>query len=171
MSKIVNIVFAVFVVISLFFLGYRLLGKDSKVGFITTMKVFDAFRFKKELEKKYQTVQIAKQGYLDSLRLCIEFMEKPEGKQLNEANVNELKKVYLLKERQYNEENEALYKDYTERIWKQLNQYVEDYGKENHYKYILGANGQGNIMYADPAEDLTEKVIQYINARYEGKQK
>lgn len=148
--------------VALFFLN-----KEKKVAYVTTMKVFEEFKMKKEIELKYQKIQIMKQTYLDSIRLEIRSLEttrKPE----DELRWNELKKLYLIKEDQFNQENELLYKDFTEQIWKQLNQYVEDYGKENKYDFLFGAAGQGNIMYANDKEDKTKEVIEYVNKKYNG---
>jgi outer membrane protein len=56
-----------------------------------------------------------------------------------------------------------------EQIWNQLNSYVQEYGQEHGYDYILGATGDGGIMYASEAKNLNEEVISYINDKYNGK--
>ncbi|MDX2172816.1 MAG: OmpH family outer membrane protein [Bacteroidota bacterium] len=149
-------------------LTYFQIINNKKIGYVTTLKVFEEFKEKKELETKYQKIQIVKQTYLDSLKLNIQSLENGDFKK-NEEKINELKKIYLLKENQFNQENEVLYKDYTDQIWKQLNQYIEDYGKEKKYDFLLGATGQGNIMYASDKEDLTKEIIEYVNNKYDGK--
>jgi outer membrane protein len=53
-------------------------------------------------------------------------------------------------------------------LWKQINEYVQQFGKENHYKVILGANGTGSLMYSDKALDITPELTSYINSRYAG---
>lgn len=77
--------------------------------------------------------------------------------------------MYLIKENQFNQENQGLFDQYNEQIWKQLNQYIEDYGRDNGYDYLLGASGQGAIMYANEAQDLTKEIIFYVNNKYSGK--
>ena len=51
-----------------------------------------------------------------------------------------------------------------------INDYVKEYGKNHGHPIIFGAGGNGNIMYAEEASDLTEKVLEGLNARYGGKQ-
>ena len=58
----------------------------------------------------------------------------------------------------------------TQTVINDINDYVKEYGKRNGHRIILGAVGGGNIMYADDAADLTEKVLEGLNKEYEGKQ-
>ncbi|MBL7930625.1 MAG: OmpH family outer membrane protein [Bacteroidia bacterium] len=143
---------------------------EKKIGYVTTAKVFDGFKLKKELEGKYKRVQIARQTFLDSLKLNIqEIALKSTSTKSENERLNELRKVYLLKEEQVNKENQRLYDEYNEQIWKQLNQYMADFGKENNYDYVLGASGQGSIMYAKESNDATTAMIEYVNKKYNGK--
>lgn len=144
---------------------------EKKIGYVTTLIAFEEFELKKELETKYKKSQIIKQTYLDSIKLSIQSLSQS---QLNrdsdtENKIEELKKSYLLKESQFNQENEVVYQQYNEQIWKQLNQYIEDYGKENGYDYLLGASGQGSIMYANEKDNVTKEIITYANNKYVGK--
>ena len=57
----------------------------------------------------------------------------------------------------------------TQTVINDINDYVKEYGKKNKYKIIFGASGGGNIMYADEATDLTQKILDGLNAEFEGK--
>lgn len=48
-----------------------------------------------------------------------------------------------------------------------INDYIKDYGKKHGYKYIIGATGQGNLLYANEANDLTDIIIEGLNKEYE----
>jgi|TARA_R110002020_G_scaffold103640_3_gene242840 outer membrane protein len=54
----------------------------------------------------------------------------------------------------------------TQTVMNDINSYIQEFGKNNNYKIIFGASGSGNIMYADPASDLTEKVLEGLNADF-----
>ena len=47
-----------------------------------------------------------------------------------------------------------------------INDYLKEYGKENGYQYILGANGSGNVVYAKEGLDITQKVLNGLNESY-----
>jgi len=57
----------------------------------------------------------------------------------------------------------------TQTVINDINDYVKEYGKSEGYKIIFGASGSGNIMYADKSSDLTEEVLNGLNAEFEGK--
>jgi outer membrane protein len=168
-----NKIFYGYLALSLGLIGtlFYLRSKETKkIGYVTTLKVFEEFALKKELEQDYQKVQIARQTYLDSIKLNVQTLSVQESKDaIREEKINHLKKAYLLKEDQFDKENENLYSQYNEQIWNQLNQYVQDFGKEQGYDYLLGASGQGSIMYAKENEDVTKEVIEYVNNKYRGK--
>jgi outer membrane protein len=60
-------------------------------------------------------------------------------------------------------------KKVTQTVINDINDYVKEYGKKHGYKIIFGASGGGNIMYAAESTDLTEVVLNGLNAEYEKK--
>ncbi len=152
-------------VVVLFYTTFR---SHKKLGYIATAKVFDEFSLKKEMENDLKKVQTSRQAYLDSLKLIVQTLAGGAAKD-NDSKISEYKKMYLIKEEQFNQENESVLRSYNDKVWKQLNQYVEDFGKENGYDYLFGTSGQGNLMYAAEGDNVTDAVIDYINKKYNGK--
>lgn len=56
-------------------------------------------------------------------------------------------------------------------IYSELNDFVTEYGKKKGYQYILGANGTGNVLYADKAVNITDIILEGINKEYSKKNK
>ncbi|MBA3682858.1 MAG: OmpH family outer membrane protein [Bacteroidetes bacterium] len=158
----------ILLVIAVAFIFYLNSKNNKKMGFITTAKVFDEFALKKELEVDLKKIQLTKQAFLDSIKLKVQTMALKSNDALD-PEINEYKKLYLIKEKQFNDESEELFQQYNDKIWKQLNQYIEDFGKEYKFDYVFGSAGQGNIMYASSGENLTDEVIKYVNGKYTGK--
>lgn len=50
----------------------------------------------------------------------------------------------------------------------QVKDFVADYGEKNGYTYIFGSNESANIMYAKDGKDITEEVLEKLNAQVEG---
>lgn len=55
----------------------------------------------------------------------------------------------------------------TQTIVNDINGYLEEFGKKHKHSIIFGASGAGNIMYANEDTDLTQEVLDGLNAAYE----
>lgn len=147
---------------------------DEKVTvYVNVQKIYDDFQLKKELESKLTNVQQARKTVLDSLELKLKILS---GKIENAAKRDtekenyfvELREQYLMKKKQFEEDNQAMTSQYSQQIMKQLNEYTQEYGKQKGYTFILGAEGSGGIMYASEKMDVTAEVLEYVNSRYKG---
>jgi len=76
---------------------------------------------------------------------------------------------YDQKRQRFEEDNSALSKQFDTEILSQLNQYIQDYGDEQGYSFILGNQGDGTIMQAKDSKNLTDEIIAYANQRYNDK--
>jgi len=145
-----------------------------KVAFVRVGYLYDNFDYKKELEAKLDNVAQSRKSITDSLEFKLKLLlkriqenKKKDDKQIGEFN--DQKQSYLMKKQQFDDDNQDMSKRYTDEIMKQLNQYVQDYGKANGYTYIFGAEGNGSIMSADDKNDITTTVLDYVNEKYKGK--
>jgi outer membrane protein len=170
MSSLKKIIAPLLIVLAVAFSIFWSSYKSKKIAYVNTSLVYDGFKLKKELETKYKTVQLTRQNLLDSIKFKVQYLSL-KGNAITEnekMQINELQRSYLVKEKEFNEDNDATAAQYSEQIWKQINQFMSDYGKDNHYDVILGATGQGNIMYAKEQDDITKEITDYINNKYSG---
>lgn len=150
-------------------------GKQ-RVAYVQMESIYNGFQLKTQLETKLKDTEKARQFIIDSLKLqlhqmslTLESMEKVDTSMLRLYN---LRQQFLNnQEAQFAEDNQALASEYTDQIWGQINQYTKDYGTENGYDYILGASGDGTLMYASETEDITDDLTTYINGRFNGDSK
>ena len=132
-----------------------------KYGFVRNQKLYDEFNGKKELQQKLIQTQ-EKQAYiLDSLKAEMGLISDEDLLQKKQRFYINLESEFQLASQQQNNE-------YIRLIWQQINDYTQAYGKEKGYDCIIGANGNGGIMYLGSTYDLTEEVIEFINNKYEG---
>ena len=47
-----------------------------------------------------------------------------------------------------------------------LKEAIRQYGKENNYTFILGANEGGSVLYGKDNKDITDELIRYLNQQY-----
>jgi outer membrane protein len=137
------------------FLIISTLQKPRQV-YVLTQRVFDGFEGKKELESKLFQMKNLKQAQLDSLGEAVQRAPK------NTA----LAQQYQVALQKADEEYQIASEKFTADIWKRLNKYIGDFGKERNYDFVFGASGGGNVMYADETNDATNEVIEYINNKY-----
>lgn len=146
-----------------------------KTAYIDTESVYNNFELKKNREADLKKTQTARTALLDSLRLQLEMISmKLQSDDSNkdvalEDRFNHLRQNYFDKQKEFEEANTALADQYSGEIWTQLNTYIKAYGEQEGYQYIFGASGDGALMYADDAVNVTEEVNTYVNASYQGK--
>ncbi len=176
MTKIYKIILLSILVISLVSISgiIYLVKSQPKVAYIKVGYLYDNFDYKKELESKLTNMVQMRKTIIDSLGLHLDQLSQSierdkEKDKTKISEFNEEKQKYLMKKQEFDEDNQDVTKRYSDETMKQLNQYVQDFGKTNGYTYILGAEGAGAIMSADEKYDITSQVLDYVNDRYKGK--
>lgn len=146
---------------------------ETENAYVINADVYNSFELKKELEARMTATQQQRKNILDSLALRLEM--RAQTYRLNgasdtlEANaIRSLQQDFYMRQQQFEEDNTRMVAEYEEQIWKQLNQYAQDYGKENGYSIVFGANGDGGIMYGDQAVNVTEELKEYANEKFNG---
>jgi outer membrane protein len=167
-----SIVLALLLILAIVYMGIQALLQP-KTGFVIITELYNGFEMKKEMEQKYLGVKNARDKILDSLTLELKLIsQKIETEQ--EKNPNTIKEFttkrtdYLQRKQAYQADNTALSQKYDQEILTQMNQYVKDYGVANGYTYVFGNDGNGSLMYAKDANNITKQVIAYINSKYKG---
>ncbi len=152
-------------------------GNKPKTGFILISDVYGSFDLKKQLEQKFTITKNARQKIVDSLAFELKLLAKKIDAEKSEKSkskteeelYNTKRQEFYQRTQSFNEDNKELTKQYDQEILSQLNQYVKDYGKENNYQYIFGNDGNGSLMHAQEANNITKEIIEYINDKYKGK--
>ena len=151
------------------------LSARPKTAYINTESVYNSFDLKKKLERDLKETQSARQALLDSMRLQLEMLslqlqqEDKKSDELLASRFNQMRENYFAKQREFEESNNALADQYTGQVWSQLNTYIKEFGANEDYEYIFGASGDGSLMYADDAVNVTDEISAFVNNRYQGR--
>ncbi|HTN46380.1 MAG TPA: OmpH family outer membrane protein [Flavipsychrobacter sp.] len=129
-----------------------------KTGYVDVFKLVGDFELQKEYTEEAKREINKEKAIIDS----VVYVEKLKSPATSESLRNELYTRLYRKTEERNKEIEAM-------IWKRLNPYIVDFGKEKGYIYIYGANGTGNVLYADESQDITPELTKYVNQRYHDK--
>lgn len=145
--------------------------RKQKIVFVNIETVYDEFSMKKELESKFENVTNMRQQILDSLKLELNILSKSITSKNDVEKINAFqvkRQQYALKEQSFTESTAQTNDQYKEQIWKQLSQYIKQFGKKNNYTYMLGFENKSSILYGDEAEDVTTELSAYVNEAYKG---
>ena len=161
----VGIFFSLCLVASLFLWS----SHRTSTVYVSSEKVFNEFALTKQLKAKLENTQQTRQTILDSLERQVNqgVTDLQQGKaSISKSDLQTLAQNLEQKKMQFAEDGEVQMKEYNEQIFRQLNQYLEEFRKEKHYDFILGINGGNTITAHDPDLDVSDKAIQFINQRY-----
>jgi outer membrane protein len=145
-----------------------------KIVFVDNNQLYKEFKGKSELEKKFIKEKESEQAYLDSLFLEVKSLDtKVKASTAKDPKLEQTfrdkKSAFDQLASEFNNRDKQLESKYLDQIWTQINQYVKEYGKEKGYRLILGAQGNGSLMYASDKADITKEAIEYCNKKYDGK--
>ena len=152
---------------------YMINSSSKKIVYIDNVKLYNEFNMTKELgtihEKKYQPFL----RKFDSLVNTLKNVENKLNKQQKitkkeEEEYMSLKRLVVSADAEVQELRSKVKMDINKMVWERLNAYVQEFGRNYNYDIILGAQGQGNIMYSEEKFEATQQFIDYANSKYEG---
>lgn len=152
---------------------YNFRNESKKFAYVDLQKVFNEFQLKAELSAKYQNVVEQRQLVLDSLALSLKsyrnLLNENQSDIFLKQSYNLIAQKYQQKSQEFEDSNQELQQKYNDQIWAQINQYVKEYCSAENLMIVFGGNGTGSIMYVDESKDITNSIINFINAKYNGK--
>lgn len=169
MKKIIVVsIISLFISTSTFL--YFFLNKE-KIAYVEINDLYSKFELTKSMDQEFKKVVSSRERVLDSMKLELQMMVKTKMNLEQEKNFVNQRKLFLEKTEQFKQDNQALSQEYLSKIWNRLNRLIKKYGKENGYTYIYGANGEGNLLYANDKKNITNDLIEFINTSYLGDKK
>jgi len=165
----VKVITGFLIVLSFVGLCYYVHVSTVETGYIDTLRVYNEFAYKQELQAKYDLLEKRLVAPIDSIKLEAEYALKDSLNPNLEELINKFRKDIYVLESQKQTELGRMDKEYFSTVWTHLDEYIKVYGEESKYKIIFGVKGEGNIVYAKQGMDLTDDVIEFVNRKYEGK--
>lgn len=148
--------------------------EQQKIAYIDNAKVVNEFYKKVAFEKIFQDKITAFNKKADSLEKAIQieaqlFQAKAGSmsQKSAETEYQALLQKKQMQDYQLQSEEQTLQGEGQKKIdtlIKEVKAFVKDYGKNNGYTYILGANDAGSVMYGLESNDITQEIIDALNA-------
>lgn len=131
--------------------------------YIDNIKLFNSFNMTKDIKTIEETKIYTKGKELDSLYAIFQTIK---DKQDNSSKI--LQKQIAYKSKAFRELQDNYSHNLSNTVWNRLNGYIKAYAQIHHLKIILGTSGNGNVLYAEEAIDVTAQIIEFSNQKYEG---
>lgn len=177
MNKITLSVSLLALILSVFSFFY--FQPDSEFAYVDVNVLLDGYKRTDVERTKFNEKAKKLQSNVDSLignwQKQLQQYEK-ERSSMSKKELRLQQELLSNKQQQINSYQQAIDKQIqeeeqntTQTVINDINDFVTEYGKKNNYDIIFGASGNGNIMYADKGTDLTQIVLQGLNADYKQK--
>lgn len=172
MTKILTIWLAV-LTLAIGFLYIQFDSKfDREVVVVDIERIYQSFKMTEELNKKFVSLTDQSRQAIDSIDQRIAVVQTSLGRSEKlEMNTNPAAEMQWLASEQskLKMQNDKIKSELEQQIWTQLNHFLQEFGDLDNYQVILGAKGDGTIIYANNIKDVTDEVIEFVNDKYYGK--
>lgn len=149
---------------------------EQKTAYVDTTKLIQEYTEMKNVEQEFTTKSDQVKVELDSLAQSFQAEVQEYQKNMNSLSTEERQRIeqelmgkqqtiqqqQQMRGNQLRQESDVV----IDSIVTKVKDYVKSYGEENGYTYIFGSNESANIMYAEDGLDITEEILEKLNASY-----
>lgn len=142
-----------------------LLYKSSKTAYVDTLRLFNEYKLKLDLEQKEDLVLRQVKSNVDSIKTEHDMLMRAQVKDTGKIRQLEIQIARLSDA--FHDEYSRSNKSINEEVWKRLNPEIDEFSRKEGLELLVGANGMGTVLYGSKNKDLTDKLLRYVNKKYE----
>jgi outer membrane protein len=161
--------------------GLMALLKEDRIVYVDSMKLITNYKGAKVAKEAYDKKVAVWKANIDTLtlemnRVAIKYEREKGSMTAREKKLSEellaAKQGQLENYRQATAENASKEdQQVTGKIFSEINDFLKQYGEKNGYEYIMAATNVGNIVFAKKGNDITDEVLEKMNAEYQSTHK
>lgn len=152
---------------------------EQKTAYVDTTKLIQEYKEMKDVEQEFTSKSDKVKMQLDSLAQSFQqevqvYQEGMAG--MSTAKRQETEDLLMRKQQAIQQQQQMMGNQLRQEsdvvidsIVNKVKDYVKVYGEKNNYTYIFGSNESANIMYAKDGLDITEEILEKLNAGIEEK--
>ena len=150
--------------------------QTQKIGFVDNSKLINEYQEKIDIQDKLQAKIKTYEAKRDSIRQAfqLEINEAElKSRKMSQADLQKLsqelqQKDQVIAQRDQFEQQQIAQESQAQNdsLIKKVRNFVKDYGTKNGYDFILGSNEAGSVMYGNETSDLTQVILEALNAAY-----
>jgi outer membrane protein len=166
-----NIVVAIIVIFT-----FASCQQTQKIGFVDNSKLINEYQEKIDIQDKLQAKIKTYEAKRDSVRQAfqLEINEAElKSRKMSQADLQKLsqelqQKDQVIAQRDQFEQQQIAQESQAQNdsLIKKVRNFVKDYGTKNGYDFILGSNEAGSVMHGNETSDLTQVILEALNAAY-----
>ncbi len=149
---------------------------NEELMYVDAQRLVVGYKGMQAARKEFENKSIVMKANLDTLGLELDAKVKELNESRTRLTARELKlmtEVVEVKRNQYLSYQQAIQEkvqkedvESTRKVLDKVNDFIKRYGKKKGCKIILAATQYGNIVYAEDALDITDEVLEGLNAEY-----
>jgi outer membrane protein len=150
--------------------------QSNKIGFVDNAKLINEYQEKIEVQKKLQEkiklYELKRDSVRQSFQLEINEAEL-KSRSMSQAELQKLSQELQQKDQIINQRDQFDQQQIAQEsqrqndsLIKKVRSFVENYGLNHGYDYILGSNEAGSVMYGKKSNDLTQTILDALNEKY-----
>jgi outer membrane protein len=152
-----------------------------EIVYVDSMKLITNFKGAKVAKDAYEKKIAVWKANIDTLtmetnREIAKYEKEKKGMSAREQKLSEeligTKQQQLESYRQATAENASKEDQLvTGKVFKEINDFLKQYGEQKGYEFIMAATSAGNIVFAKKGNDITDEVLEKMNAEYQATHK
>lgn len=157
-------------------LGFYFFSSRPKIAYVKTLELVYSYNGMRQAHTEYKTQLDEWQKNVDTLqsqyRLKVTQYRSDSSKLSPQQRTEALTEIRRLETNldgytnAVQKEAAGQEKKLTQEVLNQVNSFVQDYAKKKGYDIVLGAEGNGNVLYGTKAYDITADVLAALNKGY-----
>ena len=149
-----------------------------RIGYVDTARLLDGYVGMQEAVEAYSQKEESAQARIDSMTNVFNAMVTgyeqdsaslaPEAKARAQYQIVTLQRSIVQHAQRLQTEIEEEDEKLTASVYHQLETYVKEFGASNNYDLVLNSVDDATVMYGRDATDITDEVLEGLNAKYKG---
>jgi len=164
-------------ILILFLVVFMSCQNQQKIGFVDNGKLINEYQEKKDIEEKYtqkdlafqkRTDSISKAFQLEAQEFQLKLSSMPQNKQQEQYQILGQKQKMLQQQIQFEQQQmQQGYQSEIDSVIVKIKKFVNEYGKNNGFTYILGtSDNAASVLYGKEENDLSQIIVDELNANY-----
>jgi outer membrane protein len=171
-NYILNAVLALIISVLSIFVYHTVFTKKEKIAYVRNGVVLSEYKYMQDVSKQFESEMKVAQSNADTLKARYEALKIQEQSALGKDKAkwayqlgiaeNNFQKYTASAEQEMMKRQSEL----TEKVIAKVNSSIKEYAVKHGYRYVLGTTKEGSILYADPADDITDRLLRQLNEVY-----